>query len=365
MSGLRLKQLESFLQSVEAFDNPSFRLEQYPTSAYLAAQITSLIQSQFSDLTDKLVADLGCGCGMLSIACAAFDAGAVVGFELDSAALTVCRRNLEQLELARDIELVQIDVTSLCSGDGLAEQKETGLPTEQGHTGKVEAADKHDQCTSTNREADQKKQPTQTVTKTKTQTDQGSETVSEGAAAQNKPEGTSAATQTGRLRHPRWQFDTVVMNPPFGARNAGIDMVFLEAALQMVRDGGAVYSLHKTSTRQHVLKRARTLGAGAKVLAELQFDIPKMYKFHKDDSRDVEVDLVRVWPLSDQETRELSRDISHTSGPGEGCSEERRTKDKGARGPERGRGGRGARGRGKEVRGRTGQEKGGKDKGRK
>lgn len=33
------------------------------------------------------------------------------------------------------------------------------------------------------------------------------------------------------------------------------------------------------------------------MLAELKFDIPKMYKFHKDKSRDVEVDFIRVSPV--------------------------------------------------------------------
>ncbi|CAM9502521.1 unnamed protein product, partial [Choristocarpus tenellus] len=42
--------------------------------------------------------------------------------------------------------------------------------------------------------------------------------------------------------------DTVIMNPPFGTRNSGIDMIFLEQALQVAST--AVYSMHKSSTRQ-------------------------------------------------------------------------------------------------------------------
>ena len=30
------------------------------------------------------------------------------------------------------------------------------------------------------------------------------------------------------------------------------------------------------------------------VLAELKFDVPKIYKFHKDKSRDIMVDLIRL-----------------------------------------------------------------------
>ncbi len=30
------------------------------------------------------------------------------------------------------------------------------------------------------------------------------------------------------------------------------------------------------------------------VLAELKFDVPKIYKFHRDKSRDIKVDLIRL-----------------------------------------------------------------------
>ena len=45
-------------------------------------------------------------------------------------------------------------------------------------------------------------------------------------------------------------FDTVVMNPPFGTRNAGIDTLFVETAMQ---NANVVYSLHKTSTREVII----------------------------------------------------------------------------------------------------------------
>ncbi|KAL5660698.1 hypothetical protein ACJX0J_027823, partial [Zea mays] len=48
--------------------------------------------------------------------------------------------------------------------------------------------------------------------------------------------------------------DTVVMNPPFGTRRNGADMEFLSMALQVASQ--AVYSLHKTSTREHIKKAA-------------------------------------------------------------------------------------------------------------
>ncbi|XP_070212197.1 rRNA N(6)-adenosine-methyltransferase METTL5-like [Littorina saxatilis] len=96
-------------------------------------------------------------------------------------------------------------------------------------------------------------------------------------------------TQSGRMHH---AFDTVVMNPPFGTKkNEGIDMVFLQAGLSMAET--AVYSLHKTSTRQHILKKAGDWGVEAEVIAELRYDLSSTLKFHKKKSVDIEVDFYR------------------------------------------------------------------------
>eukprot|EP00246_Nothoceros_aenigmaticus_P005417 TRINITY_DN1746_c0_g1_i4.p1 TRINITY_DN1746_c0_g1~~TRINITY_DN1746_c0_g1_i4.p1 ORF type:complete len:172 (-),score=26.34 TRINITY_DN1746_c0_g1_i4:270-785(-) len=87
--------------------------------------------------------------------------------------------------------------------------------------------------------------------------------------------------------------DTVIMNPPFGTRKKGADMEFLSAALKIA--GQAVYSLHKSSTREHVkLAAVRTFGAAsAEVLCELRYNLPTMYKFHKKQEVDIAVDLWR------------------------------------------------------------------------
>ena len=90
----------------------------------------------------------------------------------------------------------------------------------------------------------------------------------------------------------RKAFDTVVMNPPFGTKhNKGIDMAFLRRGLDMART--AVYSLHKTATREHVLRKAEEWGARAEVVAQLRYDLPASYKHHKKASVDIDVDFVR------------------------------------------------------------------------
>lgn len=92
-------------------------------------------------------------------------------------------------------------------------------------------------------------------------------------------------------------FDCILTNPPFGTQkhSNGVDMAFLRAALCLATPTGAVYSLHKTSTRKFIAKTAAEWGVqSAKVVAELQFSIPKMYKHHKKASLDVAVDF---WQL--------------------------------------------------------------------
>ncbi|XP_012506255.1 PREDICTED: methyltransferase-like protein 5 [Propithecus coquereli] len=72
---------------------------------------------------------------------------------------------------------------------------------------------------------------------------------------------------------------------------AGTDMAFLKTALEMART--AVYSLHKSSTREHILKKAAEWKIKINIIAELRYDLPASYNFHKKKSVDIEVDLIR------------------------------------------------------------------------
>ena len=81
-----------------------------------------------------------------------------------------------------------------------------------------------------------------------------------------------------------------VSNPPFGTRNKGIDFLFVETAMN---NANVVYSLHKSTTRDFFVRKAAELNWGIEVVAELRYDLPKMHKFHKQKSKDIEVDLLR------------------------------------------------------------------------
>ncbi|XP_037786861.1 rRNA N6-adenosine-methyltransferase METTL5-like [Penaeus monodon] len=206
---MKLKELESWLQDITGFENPKVKLEQYETPAHIAARMVHTMESSFGDLQGKVVADLGCGCGMLAIGTVMMGASVAFGFDIDSDALQICQENLEELEVP-SIELIQTDV-KLLGGDQSKFHK---------------------------------------------------------------------------------FFDTVVLNPPFGTKhNHGSDMEFLKVALDISKT--AVYSLHKTATRSHITKKAADWGVKMQVLAQLRYDLPSTYKFHKKKSIDIEVDFIR------------------------------------------------------------------------
>ncbi|XP_065849538.1 uncharacterized protein [Euphorbia lathyris] len=205
---MKLKQLESFLGDLEQFSNPKVELEQYPTGPHIASRMLYTAENSFGDVSNKVVADFGCGCGTLGAAAALLGAEQVLGIDVDAESLEIASLNAEELEL--DINFVQCDIRNL--------------------------------------------------------------------------------ELRGQI------VDTVIMNPPFGTRKKGADMDFLAVALQVASH--AVYSLHKTSTRDHVKRAAlRDFGAvSAEVLSELRFDVPQLYKFHKKKEVDIAVDLWRFVP---------------------------------------------------------------------
>ena len=90
------------------------------------------------------------------------------------------------------------------------------------------------------------------------------------------------ATREGQ----RW--DTVVMNPPFGAQVKGADRPFLVLALA---SGDAVYSIHRAGTEDFVRRMAE--GAGFEVTWEetAAFTIPHMFDFHEKERENIGVTL--------------------------------------------------------------------------
>lgn len=86
------------------------------------------------------------------------------------------------------------------------------------------------------------------------------------------------------------KFDTVLINPPFGTKkNAGTDIQFLKVAAHLAKS--TIYSLHKTSTRDYVKRKCADLNMDGSVVAELRYNLDSSYRFHKEASVDISVDL--------------------------------------------------------------------------
>lgn len=228
MASLRMKDLEQYLQQLDIFEKPKVMLEQYPTSAHIASHLLYTAQSQFGDIENCSIADLGAGCGVLSLGAKMLGASYVVAFEIDPDAVDILTTNCDDIELFVDI--VQCDILQNLPG-----KKKTLINYLYIFikNGLIYVTDKFEKM-----------------------------------------------------------FDTVIMNPPFGTKkNAGIDIKFLEIATKLAKK--TVYSLHKTSTRNYVLKKAQEFGINGKVIAELRYDLPQVYKFHKKSSVDIQVDFIR------------------------------------------------------------------------
>jgi predicted RNA methylase len=112
---MKLKELQSRLEQVETFEKPKLHYEQYITTPHLASQIVYNIDQMYDDLNGKMVCDLGCGTGMLSIGCSFMMANYILGVDIDSDALSICRKNFDFFDLydTSAVDFLQMDIKQL------------------------------------------------------------------------------------------------------------------------------------------------------------------------------------------------------------------------------------------------------------
>jgi putative methylase len=85
--------------------------------------------------------------------------------------------------------------------------------------------------------------------------------------------------------------DTVVMNPPFGVKTRSADRPFIRAALKA---GKVIYTMHKTTTRDFIIEYIKRCGGAVTDIAQVKFDLPYSYSFHKKRIKRIEVDIYRI-----------------------------------------------------------------------
>jgi putative methylase len=86
-------------------------------------------------------------------------------------------------------------------------------------------------------------------------------------------------------------YDAVIMNPPYGTRTVHADKRFLDKAFQIAP---VTYSIHKSSTREFLVKYVRKSNHRIDEARSLKMKIPHLFGFHTKKWSSVEVDLCRI-----------------------------------------------------------------------
>ncbi|MHA1674507.1 MAG: METTL5 family protein [Promethearchaeota archaeon] len=107
---LKKSELINIIQGLKTFNPPKIRFEQYITDAITTADIFFHIGFEQQDLEKKIVLDLGCGTGNLSVAAALMGADHVIGVDVDPDALAICKENVRSLDLDTKVTCIQADL---------------------------------------------------------------------------------------------------------------------------------------------------------------------------------------------------------------------------------------------------------------
>lgn len=106
------RRIEIDLSKLTGYPKPKPSLEQYPTPVKLAVKVLRVAYFK-GDIRGKVILDLGCGTGTLSIGAALLGAHYVIGVDIDRSALDVASMNAERLGVSDVIDWVQADVARL------------------------------------------------------------------------------------------------------------------------------------------------------------------------------------------------------------------------------------------------------------
>ena len=217
----------------------------------IASQILYNIDSQYDDLNESLVCDLGCGTGMLSIGSSLMGADFVYGLDIDTDALAQCNENINNFDLT-NIELLNVDCKQLLKSYEL--NKRTFF---------------------TDIDVDM--------------------------LIMNPPFGTKFQSNSIFEKEISQIEDNKDLIRALTVDSAlGVDMQFLKLASKIAKR--TIYSLNKTCTRDFIRKFSSKLNLKMEVICELKYNIPKVEQNNNKShakvkiakpEKDIEVDFLR------------------------------------------------------------------------
>ncbi|MBN2156600.1 MAG: 50S ribosomal protein L11 methyltransferase [Candidatus Lokiarchaeota archaeon] len=110
---IKKKNLISIVQSMQGFESPDIRLEQYVTDAVSTVDFLYYVAVDNGDIANNIILDLGAGTGRLGLSSLLLGAKRVYAFEIDKSAIEVLTNNADTLDLLDDVEIIQCDIAKI------------------------------------------------------------------------------------------------------------------------------------------------------------------------------------------------------------------------------------------------------------
>ena len=99
-----------FISQVKEAPSPKVDLEQYLVSESIASTMLYLATYTYGDIINKVVLDLGCGTGRLSLGACFLGAKSVVGIDIDRTVVKLASKNSKKTRLHNKVQWVSGDI---------------------------------------------------------------------------------------------------------------------------------------------------------------------------------------------------------------------------------------------------------------
>jgi putative methylase len=86
-------------------------------------------------------------------------------------------------------------------------------------------------------------------------------------------------------------WNTCIMNPPFGSQTKHADLPFLDRAMDVA---DVIYSIHNSGTLPFLRQRIEKAGHIPDLEKNYKFEIPHTFEFHRKDKMNIDVTLLRI-----------------------------------------------------------------------